>query len=184
METWAIAVIVGLVLVFVLAYNALVGRRNQVDNAFSAIDVVLKKRFDLIPALVATVKQYAAHEQDTLSALTQLRARAGQAGPDERVQLENQLSQALSRVMLVAENYPQLRASENFQQLQRALNEVEEQLSAARRAYNASVTDYNNAIQKVPTNVVAAMFHHRPREVFTADVQERKAPDVGALFGS
>lgn len=192
MTTGTIVVIVAAVtaaLAFFAAYNSLVGRRNGAQNAFGSVDVMLKKRFDLIPSLVATVKQYASHEQETLTRLTDLRSRVGQGGAgaptrNERVVLENQVSQALARVLVVAENYPELRASENFQQLQRALNEVEEQLSASRRAYNAAVTDYNNAVEMVPTNIVASMFSHKRMEVFTLPESERRAPDVAAMFRS
>ncbi|MCG5052889.1 MAG: LemA family protein [Myxococcales bacterium] len=145
---------------------------------------MLKKRFDLIPGIVATVKQYARHEQDTLTQLTELRARTGTMATSERVQRENQISHALGNIMLVAENYPELRASENFQQLQRALNELEEQLSAARRAYNAAVTDYNDAVQMLPTSLVASLLKHQRMAVFTAEAAERKNPDVQAMFQS
>lgn len=184
MQTFAIILAVAVGLFFVLAYNSLVGRKNAAENAFGSIDVMLKKRFDLIPGLVATVKQYAKHEQETLTRVTELRTHVGQAGRDTRVQLEGELSQALAKVMLVAENYPELRASENFQQLQRALNEVEEQLSAARRGYNAAVTDYNNAVEMLPTNIVASMFRHQRMEFFSVEPAERKVPDVGAMFGA
>lgn len=175
----------GLLLVGILIYNMLVGRKNQVENAFSSIDVMLKKRHDLIPGLVATVKQYAAHEQATLTQLTELRARAAGAGPSERVGLENQLTQALGRIMVVAENYPTLMANESFQQLQRTLNEVEEQLSAARRAYNAAVTDFNNALEMFPTNVVGKAMSYERRPLFVLDsAAERQRPDVAQLFRS
>jgi LemA protein len=170
--------------IFVLIYNALVGRRNRVENAFSSIDVMFKKRFDLIPSLVATVKQYASHERETLTKLAELRARASdeRVSTDMKVALDNQLTHTLGRLMMVAENYPQLRASEGFQQLQRTLNEVEEQLSASRRAYNAAVTDYNNSVEMFPTNIVAGMFGHKRRQVFAAEEVDRQKPDVAALF--
>ena len=175
----------GVVLIAVfLIYNSLIGRRNQVENAFASIDVMLKKRFDLIPGLVATVKQYASHEQETLTKLTALRTRAGEvrAGSDEAVALDKQLSQALGGLMVTVERYPDLKASENFQQLQRSLNEVEEQLSASRRAFNAAVTDYNNSVEMFPTNLAARMMGLRRRLVFEIAEAERARPDVAALF--
>ena len=120
-------------------YNSLVGKKNQVDNAFASIDVQLKKRHDLIPNLVASVKQYMGHEADVLTKVTQMRTQGGAGQSNEQqVGLENQITRALGGIMVAVENYPELKASDNFQQLQRALNEVEEQLSAARRSFNAS----------------------------------------------
>jgi LemA protein len=173
-----------LVLALFLMYNTLVGRRNQVDNAFASIDALLKKRYDLIPNLVATVQQYATHERELLTSLTDIRARALAAAPspDQRVQLDSQLSQALRQVMVVAENYPDLKASQNFVQLQGSLNEVEEQISAARRAYNAAVTSYNNSVQMMPTSLIAGMFNFAPRTLFEIPEAERQNVDVGALF--
>ena len=177
-----VAVVLALALFFM--YNTLVGRRNQVDNAFASIDAMLKKRYDLIPNLVATVQQYAAHERELLTSLTDIRARALAASPspDQRVQLDSQLSQALRQVMVVAENYPDLKASQNFVQLQGSLNEVEEQISAARRSYNAAVTSYNNSVQMVPTSLIAGMFNFTPRSLFEIPEAERQNVDVGALF--
>ena len=166
------------------AYNSLVGKRNQVDNAFASMDVQLKKRYDLIPNLVATVQQYTKHESETLTKITELRAKASSpsTGPEESVHLNNELNRAIGRLMVQVEAYPELRASENFGMLQRSLNEVEEQLSASRRAFNASVTDYNDSVQMFPTNVVAGMFGFRSREVFEIPEKERQNPDVKQLF--
>jgi LemA protein len=168
------------------AYNTLVGKRNQADNAFASMDVQLKKRYDLIPNLVATVQQYTKHESETLTKITELRARASSpsTSPEEAVHLNNELNRAMGRLMVQVEAYPELRASENFNQLQRSLNEVEEQLSASRRAFNAAVTDYNDSVQMVPTNFVAGMFGFRPREVFEIAEKERQNVDVKQLFES
>lgn len=181
------AVVVLVPLLFLaFAYNSLVGKRNQVDNAFASMDVQLKKRYDLIPNLVATVQQYTKHESETLKQITELRAKASSPGasPEESVHLNNELNRAMGRLMVQVEAYPELRASENFNQLQRSLNEVEEQLSASRRAFNAAVTDYNDSVQMVPTNIVAGMFGFRPREVFEIPEKERANPDVKQLFNS
>ncbi len=183
-----ISIVIGIVavlaLVFILMYNSLVGRRNQADNAFASMDAMLKKRYDLIPNLVATVQQYAAHERELLTRVTELRAQAVAATPtpDQRMQLDSQLTQALRQIMAVAENYPDLKASQNFVQLQGSLNEVEEQISAARRAYNAAVTSYNNAVQMLPTSIIAGMFKFSPRPLFDIPEAERQNVDVAALF--
>lgn len=173
-------------LVFFVMYNGLVGKKNQCEQAFASIDVFLKKRYDLIPNLVNTVKQYMKHEADTLTKVTEMRARAmsGNVSSDEAVGLNNVLGKALGGIMVAVENYPDLKASENFQQLQRSLNEIEEQLSAARRAFNASVTDYNNAVEMFPTNVIAGMIGYRRRQLFEIDESERKNVDVGKIFAS
>lgn len=182
----AIALIVlGVVVVIaVVMYNSLVGKKNAVENAFGSIDVMCKKRYDLIPNLIATVKRYAAHEAGTLEKVTALRnqAAAGNLSPDETVQLNNQLSHALSGLMVQVEAYPELKANDNFMQLQRALNEIEEQLSASRRAYNASVTDFNNAVEMFPTSIMAGMMHYTRRQLFEAVEAERKNVDVASLF--
>ncbi len=177
-----ILVVVGLALM--LMYNSLVGRRNQVDNAFASIDAMLKKRYDLIPNLIATVQQYMAHERDLLTRVTELRTQALAAAPtpDQRLQLDSQLSAALRQVMVVAENYPDLKASQNFVHLQGSLNEVEEQISAARRSYNAAVTSYNNAVQMLPTSLIAGMFKFTPRPLFDIPEAERQNVDVAAMF--
>lgn len=178
-----ILLVVAAVLIFGM-YNSLVGKKNRVENAFGSIDVMCKKRYDLIPNLVATVKQYAAHEAGTLEKVTALRNQAATGGlsPDETVQVNNQLTHALGRLMVTVEAYPQLKANENFNQLQRSLNETEEQLSAARRAFNAAVTDFNNAVEMFPTNLMAGMMHYTRRQLFEAAETERRNVDVGALF--
>src|SRR5438093_1725768 len=147
-----IAVLVVLVLlVFWLGYNGLVRRRNQVDNAWSQIEVQIKRRWDLIPNLVETVKGYAAHERGTFEAVTAARTRAQQAQtPAESAQAEGILSQALGRLFAVAEAYPDLKASQNFQELQGQLEETENRVAVSRQVYNDTVLTYNNAIQTFP----------------------------------
>lgn len=182
----ALIILVILILIAIGIYNSLIGKKNTVENAFGSIDVMCKKRYDLIPNLVATVKQYAAHESGTLEKVTALRnqASAGNLSADETVQLNNQLTQALGGLMVQVEAYPELKANENFNQLQRALNETEEQLSAARRTYNAAVTDFNNAVEMFPTNIMAGIMNYKRRQLFEAAEQERKNVDVGQLFDS
>lgn len=179
-----IAVAVLLVLIIVGMYNGLIRRRNEVDNAFGGMDVQLKKRYDLIPNLVATVKQYAAHEKELLTKVTEMRAKAtdGNLSPDEKVALDNQISAGMKGIMVAVENYPDLKANENFMNLQRTLNEVESQISAARRTYNAVVTDYNNGIQTFPQNTIAGMMSMKRKEVFVIPEVERENVDVKNLF--
>jgi LemA protein len=177
-------VVLGLLFVVVLIYNGLIGRRNRVDQAFASIDVMLKKRYDLIPNLVATVEKYMVHERDLLSELTELRTRAlaGDLPPAQRVAAENQLNATLGRLMVSVENYPDLKSNQNFLQLQGSLNEVEEQISAARRAYNAATTDFNNAIQMFPGSLLAGPMGLSRRELFEATAAERQSVDVRSMF--
>jgi len=180
-----IAVIVIIILIPVLIFNSLIGKKNQALNVFSTIDVLLKKRYDLIPNLVSTVKGYAKHERQLLQQITEIRAMAlGSTSHDEQVALDSDLTKALSRLMLVVENYPQLKASDNFMHLQRTLTELEEQISAARRAYNASVTDYNNAVEMFPTNIVASMIRYQRRKFFEIPRQQRQNVDAGKQLGT
>ncbi len=182
-------IIVGVIFLFillipVLMYNTLVGKRNQVHNIFGTMDAMLKKRWDLIPNLVSTVKGYADHERGLFEAVTEARAKAqsGQLDNNQKVGLENSFMQLLGVVRATVENYPQLKASDNFMHLQRTLNELEEQISAARRAYNASVTDYNNSVQMFPTNIIAGMFNFKEMTLFQIDPNERENPEVGKLL--
>lgn len=175
-----------LVILLVIMYNSLISKRNQVENAFGSIDVMLKKRLDLIPNLVAAVKTYMKHESETLTKLTELRAKAisGNLSTDEKIGLNNQLNKAIGGLMVAVENYPDLKASSNFLQLQGSINEVEEQLSAARRSFNASVTDYNNKVEMFPTNLLAGMMGFKRKPVFEIPEAERKNVNVETLFTS
>ncbi|MHC4619419.1 MAG: LemA family protein [Planctomycetota bacterium] len=181
---FVLVILVVVLLIPVLIYNSLIGRKNQVLNVFGTIDALLKKRYDLIPNLVATVKGYMQHERALLAEVTEMRAKAmsEQASDDQKVELDNRVTKALSRIMLAVENYPDLKASENFMHLQRALTELEEQISAARRAYNAAVTDYNNAVEMFPTNMVASMMNYRRRRFFEIGERERESVDAGKAF--
>jgi len=180
----ALILIVVVVLIAVLMYNSLIGKKNQVENIFAGMDAILKKRFDLIPNLVASVSQYMEHEKSTLEKVTQLRAQAMRPNlsDEQKITLDAKLSSALGAITIAMEAYPDLKANENVMHLQRSLNEVEEQISAARRAYNQSVTDFNNAIEMFPTNIMAGWMNLQRRAVFEITVMERQNVDVGALF--
>ncbi len=183
----AVYIILGvLFLWFVISYNSLIRKRNEAQKAFASIDTMAKKRYDLIPNLVSTVQQYMQHERQTLTEITEMRAKAtsGNLSDNEKIELDAKISRAMSGIMVAVENYPDLKASTNFMQLQGALNEVEEQLSAARRFYNAAVTDFNNAVQMFPTNILASMFNFKPKALFEITEQERQNVDVKSLFKS
>lgn len=177
-------VIAVLALIYFMMYNGLVGKKNQVENAFSGMDVMLKKRYDLIPNLVAAVKQYMQHEANTLTEVTELRSKAmsGNLSNDEKVSIDNKISKAIGGIMVAVENYPDLKASDNFMNLQRSLNEIEEQISASPAGYNASVLDYNNAVEMIPTSIVASMMGYRRKEMFEIPDDQRSNPNVGDLF--
>jgi LemA protein len=170
--------VVGLFLV--VMYNALVGLRVRADNAWSDIDVQLKRRHELIPNLVETVRGYAGHERQTLEAVVAARNRAMAAqGPAERAAAENQLTGALRQLFALAEAYPQLRAVESFTQLQATLGQIEDAIQNARRYYNAVVRDLNTRIVQFPSNLVAGLFGIRPRQFFElTDAAERDVPKV------
>ncbi|TBH20810.1 LemA family protein [Thermus thermamylovorans] len=173
----------GLLALLVLPYNALIARKNQVENAFGAVEAQLKKRRDLIPGLVAAVQAYMAHERELLERLTRLReAAAGAATPEEEFRLEEEVSRLLREVRLRAEAYPDLKASQNFLQLQAALAEAEDAIAAARRFYNQAVTEYNNAVEQVPTLLYARLMGLGRKPVFTLPEEERLPPDLGRLF--
>jgi LemA protein len=178
-------IILGVVaLIAILIYNSLIGKKNQVENIFAGVDAVLKKRFDLIPNLVASVSQYMEHEKSTLEKVTELRAAAMKPGisDETKIALDAKLTSALGAITIAMEAYPDLKANENIMHLQRSLNEIEEQISAARRAYNQAVTDLNNAIEMFPTNLIAGWMNLQRRAVFEITVTERQNVDVGSLF--
>lgn len=173
-----------LALILILMYNSLIGKKNQVENIFAGVDAVLKKRFDLIPNLVASVSQYMEHEKATLEKVTELRSQAMKSGisDDQKIALDAKLTAALGSITVAMEAYPDLKANENVMHLQRSLSEIEEQISAARRAYNQAVTDLNNAIEMFPTNLMAGWMNLQRRAVFEITVTERQNVDVNALF--
>jgi LemA protein len=174
-----IAIIVILFIIFIANYNSLVGLRNRARNAWAQIDVLLKRRHDLIPNLVETVKGYRDFERSTLEAVTKARnqAQAGTgAGPAERAKLEGELSGALSRLLAVVENYPDLKANQNFLALQEQLTTTENQISSARQAYNDSVLSLNNKIQMFPSNIIAGMTGFKASEFFEVKAAEEREP--------
>jgi len=175
---WILLLILILIVAFVAIYNSLVKLRVRVDNSWADIDVQLKRRYDLIPNLVETVKGYASHERDTLEAVIEARNRAMSAqGPEAQAEAENVLTGALRQLFALSEAYPQLRAVESFSNLQSTLNEIEEAVQNARRYYNAVVRDYNTKLETVPSNVVAGLFRFERRQFFgLEDDREREAP--------
>jgi len=182
--TWYIivGVVVILIIVFIVTYNRLVRLRNQVKNAWAQIDVQLKRRHDLIPNLIETVKGYMKYERETLEAITKARnlAQAGvSASPAERAKLEGELGGALSRLLAVVENYPDLKANQDFLNLQEQLTSTENKISFARQYYNDSVLSYNNRTQMFPSNMVASMTGFKASEFFEVKApEEREAPKV------
>jgi LemA protein len=177
---FGLGILVVVVGFFIVAYNALVRLRVLVDNAWADIDVQLKRRHDLIPNLVETVKGYAAHERGTFETVVDARSKAMSArGPEAQGDAERGLSAALGKLFALAEAYPQLRAAENFSQLQGSLAQIEEAVQSARRYYNAVVRDFNTKIAQVPWNLIAGSFGFTAREFFQiADESERAVPSV------
>jgi LemA protein len=180
---WIIlGILVVLFFIVVGMYNSLVGFRNQVKNAWAQIDVQLKRRYDLIPNLVETVKGYAKHERETFEMVTKARnlaQQAGSAGIAERGKLEGELGMALGRLLAVAEAYPELKANQNFLALQEELTSTENKISFSRQFYNDTVLKFNNKIQMFPSNIIAGMFSFKAGEFFqTTTTEERQAPKV------
>ena len=178
-----ILIVIVVIIVAVIAgmYNSLVKRRNQVDNAWSQIDVQLKRRHDLIPNLVEAVKDYMAYEQETLTNVTQARAAAvaaGAQGPAAQAAAENGLTQALRSLFAVVENYPDLKANQNVMSLQEELTATENKIAFARQFYNDSVMTYNMKIQSVPTNIIAGLFNFKERQFFQGDEADKEPVKV------
>ena len=181
-----VIILIVLLIILVLIYNSLVAKKNQVDNIFASIDTQLKKRYDLIPNLVASVQKYMEHEKSLLEEITKLRSEANRANvsDEEKKQLDAKITTALRSIMIAVENYPELKANENVLHLQHTLNEVEEQIAAARRAYNQAVTDYNNALEMIPTNMMANAMGYSKKTLFEIPENERKNINVKELFNS
>ncbi|MDA3076303.1 LemA family protein [Campylobacter sp. JMF_04 NA10] len=185
MGGFTIFLIIVAVLIFSIIgiYNSLIAKRNQVANIASSVDTQLKKRYDLIPNLVASVKAYLTHEREVLSKITALRSEAMSATNDaQKFALNAELSRTLGSLKIAVENYPELKANENVLHLQATLSEVEEQISAARRAYNGAVMVYNNACEMFPTNLIASFFHFKKSEFFAADESEKQAPNLSEML--
>ncbi len=178
---WTWVLIAGwLIVLYVIAqYNKLVKLKNNINNAFADVDVQMKLRFDLIENLVNTVKWYASHEKETLENLTQARTQFLSAGSqDDKLQADNMLSGALKSLFSVSENYPDLKANQNFLQLQNELSDIENKIAAARRYFNSSINEYNSSIESFPTNLIAGLFGFKYREFFATDEAEKAVPKV------
>ena len=176
-------VVVVLILLVINLYNSLVGLRQKVKNAWSQIDVQLQRRFDLIPNLVETVKGYMEHESDVLTKVAELRTSwANATSVKEKSELDGELSGALKTIMAVSENYPELKANENFSQLQEELQNTENKIAFSRQFYNDITTKYNTKLEVVPSNIIASMFHFEPAELFEAESQEARK-NVKVDFG-
>ena len=178
-----VGIIAVLVIVLIAMYNGLVRLRNRVEEAWSDIDVQLKRRYDLIPNLINTVKGYASHEQDTFNQVTQARTQAmgAQESGDLKAQAENEnmLSSTLKSLFAVSENYPDLKANQNFIELQQELSDTENKIQASRRFYNGNVLSYNTKVQTVPANIIASMFKFGEKEFFELEEEKaRNAPEV------
>ncbi len=174
-----VAILLLLLVALWLFYNRMVSRRQAVDNSWAQIETALQRRHDLIPNLVEAVKGYAKHERDTFEQVTKARsgALAAQAPPSQAV-AEDGLTAAIGRLMVVAEQYPELRATENFQQLQASLSETEDQIAITRRVYNDTVQTYNTLIQQFPAVLIANSFQFEPREYFDAPKEAEATPEV------
>jgi LemA protein len=181
-----LAVVILVALWAIGIYNGLIKLRVQADNSWSDIDVQLKRRYDLIPNIVETVKGYAGHEKDTLESVVKARSQAMAAqGPAAKAEAEGMLTSTLKSLFALAESYPQLRAVESFTQLQGTLGQIEDAIQNARRYYNAVVRDLNTRIAQFPSNIIAGMFNFKAREFFELDApEERKAPRVDFGKGS
>lgn len=173
---WIILIIVVVVILFVISiYNNLVGLKQKVKNGWSQIDVQLQRRFDLIPNLVETVKGYMEHESDVLTKVAELRTSwASASSVKEKSELDTQLSGALKTIMAVSENYPDLKANQNFSELQEELQNTENKIAFSRQFYNDTVTRYNTKLEVFPSNIIASMFHFEASEFFKVDSEEAK----------
>lgn len=176
-----IGIAVFITVVIAVIYNSFVYKNNVVKNVFSTIDVLLKKRYDLIPNLVATVKGYAKHEERVFTKITELRNQAvdRNISDDQKIELDGEVIGQMQRLLAVVENYPELKADKNYLNLQMNLTEIEDQISAARRAYNAAVTDFNNSCEMFPTNIFAGIFGFRAKKLFQIVKAEKMNINIG-----
>ncbi|MBN1864435.1 MAG: LemA family protein [Victivallales bacterium] len=167
-------------IVVAIIYNTFIYKRNVVKTVFSTIDVLLKKRFDLVPNLVETVKGYSKHEQAVFTRITELRNlnSSSSLSDDEKVRMDSEVRGELSKIMAVVENYPEIKADKHYLNLQHNLTEIEDQISAARRAYNAAVTDFNNSCEMFPFNIFASIFGFKTKQLFQIDHSQRANVNV------
>lgn len=184
--TTTLIILAVLALILILMYNSLVNKKNQVENIFASVNTQLKKRYDLIPNLVASVKQYMTHEKSLLESVTSLRTKSIKHNLEDKelISLDSKMSSALGSLMIAVEAYPELKANENVMQLQASLNEVEEQIQASRRAYNQAVTDYNNALEMIPTNLMAKLMAYERKTLFEINQDEKTNINVKELFSN
>jgi len=173
-----VLVIVAVVIIF--SYNSLVYKQNQVKNSFSSIDVFLKKRYDLIPNLVSVVKAYMDYERSVLKEIVELRQKGmiDDISKSDKIDIDRNITRNIKDLWGVVENYPDLKANQQFLKLQAALNDIEDQISAARRAYNASVNEFNNATQMFPSNIAASIFGMKPERFFEAEQFTKEVPKI------
>ena len=173
---YVVLIIIALIVVWAIGeYNGLVTLRQRVKNAWSQIDVQLQRRFDLIPNLVETVKGYMGHESDVLTKVTELRSSWAKATTvSEKAELDGELSNVLKTIMAISENYPDLKASQNFTELQQELTNTENKISYSRQFYNDTVTKYNTKVELFPTNIFASIFHFEPEQLFRAESEEAR----------
>ena len=179
-----LAIVLAIVIFFVVVYNGLVRARQKVKNAWSQIDVQLQRRFDLIPNFVETVKGYMKHEEETLAKVTELRTSwANTSTVKDKAELDNQLSSTLKTIMAVSENYPELKANENFMQLSEELRNTENKIAFSRQFYNDTVTMYNTKLRVFPSSIIAGMFNFTPSDLFKTDSDEARQ-NVKVDFGN
>lgn len=170
-----LAIVIVLVLLVFVTYNSFVKLTNRVKEAFSTMDVYLKKRWDLIPNIVETVKGYAKHEKDTLESVVKLRnSTYDNMSNEEKIKVNQELSKGITKIMALAESYPNLKANENFKDLSNQLIKVEDDIANSRKYYNATVREYNNKVQMVPSNIVAKILGYKSKEMFEANEEERQ----------
>ena len=170
-----IGIVILLILYILITYNSLVKSRNYVREAFSTMDVYLKKRWDLIPNLVEVVKAYTKHEQETFNKITSLRANSYDSmSVEKKLNVNEQVTQGISKIMAISENYPELKASENFLELSRELTNIEDEIANSRKYYNGTVRIFNNRTQMFPSNIVASIFGFKQANMFEANVEEKK----------
>lgn len=171
---WVVVGVAGVAVLLALLVNLMIGRKNAVHFAFSSVDAMLKQRYDLIPNLVSVCERYMQHERSVLAEITATRTQAMQAAPRDVARLNEQLSAQLKNLFALAEGYPELKAAAPFDSLQQSLNEVEAQIAASRRAYNAAVLSYNNACEMIPTSIVAAAMGYKNQPMFEVPEEERQ----------
>lgn len=178
-----VLIIVGIVIVLLIIYffvtlNSLVKLKNRVKEAFSTMDVYLKKRWDLIPNLVEVVKGYASYESETLEKIITARNNYDNLSSEEKLKTNKVVSNQLSKILMLVENYPEIKANENFLNLSKKLSEVENEIADARKYYNATVRIYNNKVEMIPSNIVAKLLGYKQKDMFEASVEERVNPGV------